>query len=57
MRNICRAMFVIGFFVVIGTAGSSDMGMIGGSQEMIQTVSGLLMIVTGFFGGKLWQIQ
>lgn len=57
MKHICRIMFVIGLLMLIGTAGSSDMDMIGRSQEAFQMISGLLLVVTGFFGGKLWQIQ
>lgn len=48
-RKICGLAAVIGLALVLGTAGSSDLGVIPFSQAMAQSAIGLAM-----FSGSLW---
>lgn len=57
MKRIYCLVFVLGLMVLIGTAGASDMELISGIRESVQIIGGLLMVLTGFLGGKLWITQ
>ena len=51
--KLFRLVMVIGMLMIIGTAGSSDMGLITSGQEHIQLVIGLLLMVIGFKKGNV----
>lgn len=48
-RRACGAVAFIGFALMLGTAGSSDLDLIPFSQILIQSSIG-----TAMFGGGLW---
>ncbi len=48
-RRACGAVALVGFALMLGTAGSSDLDLIPFSQILIQSGIGLAM-----FGGGLW---
>lgn len=52
MRKIFGLCLFIGFFILIGTAGSSDIETISFEQMIIQGVIGLVFLIGGFFGLK-----
>ncbi len=52
-RNIARTISVLGFLLMLGTAGASDLGVIPLKQIIIQTSIGLLMWVGGAWKGGL----
>lgn len=53
MKKLFRGIMIIGMMVIIGTAGSSDMGIITASQENIRIIIGLLLIVIGISKGEI----
>lgn len=57
MKRLYGWTFALGLMVLMGTAGSSDLDLITGTQATVQCISGLLMVLIGFFGGKLWRTQ
>lgn len=57
MKRIYGLVFALGLMVLIGTAGASDLEMISRVRESVQILGGLLMVLVGFFGGKLWTTQ
>ena len=52
-RNIARTISVLGFLLMLGTAGASDLNAIPLKQIIIQTSIGLLMWVGGAWKGGL----
>ena len=52
-RNIARTISVLGFLLMLGTAGASDLDAIPLKQIIIQTSIGLLMWVGGAWKGGL----
>lgn len=48
-RTVCGTVAFIGFMLMLGTAGSSDLDLIPFSQILIQSGIGLAML-----GGGLW---
>lgn len=54
-RNIARTISVLGFLLVLGTAGASDLNAIPLKQIIIQTSIGLLMWVGGAWKGGLFK--
>ena len=42
----------IGFFVLLGTAGSSDLGRISDADFLVQNAIGLVLVGAGFMGLK-----
>ena len=52
-RNIARAISVLGFLLMLGTAGASDLNAIPLKQIIIQISIGLLMWVGGAWKGGL----
>lgn len=53
MKSLYRAFLGIGMLMLIGTAGSSDLGVITTVQENWQIVIGLLLTVIGFSKGEV----
>ena len=53
MKSLFRAILVIGIAVIIGTAGSSDLGLITSSQENMQMIVGILLVAIGFSKGDI----
>ena len=53
MKNLFRTIMVIGMAVIIGTAGSSDLGLITSGQENIQLIVGILLVAIGFSKGEV----
>ena len=53
MKGLYRAILVIGMAVIIGTAGSSDLGLITSGQESIQLIVGILLVAIGFSKGEV----
>ena len=53
MKSLFRAILVIGMAVIIGTAGSSDLGLITSGQENIQLIIGILLVAIGFSKGEV----
>ena len=54
-RNIARAISVLGFLLMLGTAGASDLNAIPLKQIIIQISIGLLMWVGGAWKGGLFK--
>ena len=54
-RNIARTISVLGFLLMLGTAGASDLNVIPLKQIIIQTSIGLLMWVGGAWKGGLFK--
>lgn len=52
-RNIARTISVLGFLLMLGTAGASDLNAIPLKQIIIQISIGLLMWVGGAWKGGL----
>lgn len=48
----CLSM-VVGFVIILGTAGSSDLGMIDDKAIVIRGAIGLACMVVGYCGAKL----
>ena len=44
---------VIGFFLIVGTAGASDLDLITVKEIILKGGSGLLLILTGYVGLRL----
>lgn len=57
MKKIFSVVFVLGLLMLIGTAGASDLDVISGMRETLQSIMGVLMVLIGFIGGKLWITQ
>ena len=57
MKRIYGLVLCLGLMVLIGTAGASDLEIISSFRESAQVLAGLLMVLVGFFGGKIWTIQ
>ena len=47
IRRISAGVAVLGFFLVLGTAGASDLDMIPLSQILIQSAIGMVMLCLG----------
>lgn len=54
-RNIARTISVLGFLLVLGTAGASDLNAIPLKQIIIQISIGLLMWAGGAWKGGLFK--
>ena len=54
-RNIALTISVLGFLLMLGTAGASDLDAIPLKQIIIQTSIGLLMWVGGAWKGGLFK--
>ena len=54
-RNIARTISVLGFLLMLGTAGASDLNAIPLKQIIIQISIGLLMWVGGAWKGGLFK--
>ena len=54
-RNIARTISVLGFLLMLGTAGASDLDAIPLKQIIIQISIGLLMWVGGVWKGGLFK--
>ena len=54
-RNIARTISVLGFLLLLGTAGASDLNAIPLKQIIIQISIGLLMWVGGAWKGGLFK--
>lgn len=54
-RNIALTISVLGFLLMLGTAGASDLNEIPLKQIIIQTSIGLLMWVGGAWKGGLFK--
>ena len=54
-RNIARTISVLGFLLMLGTAGASDLNTIPLKQIIIQISIGLLMWVGGAWKGGLFK--
>ena len=54
-RNIARTISVLGFLLMLGTAGASDLNEIPLKQIIIQISIGLLMWVGGAWKGGLFK--
>ena len=54
-RNIARTISVLGFLLMLGTAGASDLDAIPLKQIIIQISIGLLMWVGGAWKGGLFK--
>ena len=54
-RNIALTISVLGFLLMLGTAGASDLDVIPLKQIIIQTSIGLLMWVGGAWKGGLFK--
>lgn len=54
-RNIARTISVLGFLLMLGTAGASDLNVIPLKQIIIQISIGLLMWVGGAWKGGLFK--
>lgn len=48
MSKIKIALMLIGFFIILGTAGASDLGNITFKQTTIQLIFGLILWVVSF---------
>lgn len=48
----CLIMF-IGFYVLVGTAGASDLDLIGMSDIISRGLIGIVLMLTGFIGVKI----
>ena len=57
MKKIFSVVFLVGLLMLIGTAGASDLDVISGLRETLQSIMGLLMVLIGFIGGRLWITQ
>ena len=55
VRNIARTISVLGFLLMLGTAGASDLNAIPLKQIIIQISIGLLMWVGGAWKGGLFK--
>ena len=53
MKSLFRTILVIGMLMIIGTAGSSDLGLITPSQENMQMTVGILLVAIGFSKGDI----
>ena len=53
MKSLFRTIMVIGMLMIIGTAGSSDLGLITSSQENMQMIVGILLVAIGFSKGDI----
>lgn len=52
VRRIFSAIGVLGFFLLLGTAGASDLDTISGSRILWQSLIGITMFyVGGYLGG------
>ena len=51
-RILCGLVILVGIFIVIGTAGSSDLGLIDTTAVIERTTLGILLVASGWFG--LW---
>ena len=56
MKRVYGLIFCLGLLALIGTAGSCDMELISGAQATVQIISGMLMVLVGFIGGRLWNV-
>ena len=52
MRKVYGTIMVIGMLIIIGTAGSSDMGIV--THENLRLLVGMVMVIGGFLKGELW---
>jgi len=52
MKHICGLCMVIGFLVVLGTAGASDCGTIEFGQAALRGIVGLIVALVGVAGFK-----
>ena len=56
-RNIALTISVLGFLLMLGTAGASDLDAIPLKQIIIQTSIGLLMWIGGAWKGGLFKFK
>ena len=56
-RNIARTISVLGFLLMLGTAGASDLNAIPLKQIIVQISIGLLMWVGGAWKGGLFKFK
>lgn len=53
--KIGAALVLIGFVIVIGSAGAFETGSIGFRQASIQMIAGIILVFAGGFGGGLFR--
>jgi hypothetical protein len=53
IKYICALLFVVGFAIIFGTAGASDLNNISMNQIVTQVLIGLVLFVGGFVGYQL----
>ena len=53
LKYICALLFVVGFAIIFGTAGASDLNNIPIEQIVTQSVIGFILFVGGFVGYQL----
>lgn len=49
----CGMICFLGFLILLGTAGSSDLNLIYLSQTVRQSVAGLVLFIAGGYFGKI----
>ena len=54
-KRIYATMAVIGFLLILGTAGASDLDNISLPQAMVQAVIGLVLFATGVIRGRAYE--
>lgn len=53
LKNIFCGMIALGFILALGTAGSSDIGVISEQQLYIRIAAAVAMVIGGFIGAYL----
>ena len=54
MRKLSKVMMIVGMFLIVATAGASDLGNIGIPQMIVQSIIGLILMYGGFY---IWHID
>lgn len=57
MKRLFIALGVIGFFVLLGTAGASDTGSLERNQILVRSAVGLAMLLTGYLGVRFDELR
>lgn len=50
INGLSGTLIVLGFLVVLGSAGSSDLGVITATEFLLQVIGGVLLLFIGFVG-------
>lgn len=55
MKYVFGTCMVIGFLVVLGTAGASDCGMVEFGEAVMRSIGGVVVALVGFVGIKVME--